>query len=102
MRMLYSSLILTASLLAAGLLALVIFIAARSRDKKSSQGAFALVGRLASVQEPLTPVGAVLIDGELWRAYARMRQQGGGVGRGRANVRVTGARGHLLEVEPVD
>ena len=99
MRMLHSSLILTASLLAAALLALVIFIAARSRHKKSSQGAFALVGRLASVQEPLTPVGSVLVDGELWRAYARMRQ---GVGVGRSNVRVTGARGHLLEVEPVD
>ena len=99
--MLYSSLILTASLLAAGLLALFILAAVGSRHKKSSRGAFALVGRLASVEEPLTPEGSVLVGGELWRAHARTRA-GLGVGSGRLNVRVTGARGHLLEVEPVE
>jgi membrane-bound serine protease (ClpP class) len=97
----HSSFIFIASLVAAaGLLALVILIAARSRHKKSSRAELSLVGRLASVEVPLIPEGSVLVDGELWRA--RVVDAVGRVGRGRANVRVTGARGHLLEVEPVD
>lgn len=68
-----------------------------SRHKKSSQSRLRLVGRLASVESPLTPEGFVLLDGELWPA--RMRT-GESVGRGILNVRVVGASGISLEVEP--
>ena len=90
-----------ASLVAAGLFALLLLVALRSRRKKSARGDFALLGRLASVEEPLGPVGSVLVDGELWRARVADPERGA-VGRGRSNVRVTGARGHLLLVEPLD
>ena len=100
----HPSLIINA-LIGAGLLflllllpALVALVAFASRHKKSSRSALALVGRLASVEEPLTPEGSVLVEGEAWRAHA---PSGGPVARGRLNVRVTGASGHLLEVEPV-
>ncbi|MGH9900365.1 MAG: NfeD family protein [Pyrinomonadaceae bacterium] len=73
-------------------------IAMSSRHKKSSTGELRLLNCLASVTEPLDPEGAVMVRGELWRARSRT---GARVSRGRANVRVVGARGHLLEVEPV-
>ncbi len=87
---------MAASVLVAGLLAVLIYVAALSRHRKSSTGALSLVGRFASVEEPLNPVGAVLVDGELWRARVATGER---VERGRANVRITGASGHLLEVE---
>ncbi len=68
-----------------------------SRHKKSSRLPLRLVGRLASVERPLTPEGFILLDGELWPARAR---NGESVGRGLSNVRVVGASGHRLEVEP--
>ena len=99
--MLDSPIILIASLLVVGLLLAFLFIvAAWSRHKKSSTAELSLVGRLASVEEPLEPEGSVLIGGELWRA--RLSVAGRPIARGRSNVRVTGARGHLLLVEPLD
>ncbi|MGI9105003.1 MAG: NfeD family protein [Pyrinomonadaceae bacterium] len=71
-------------------------IAALSRHKKSAQGELELQGRVAMVVEALEPEGAVLVDGELWRARACQ-----GVRIARGQVRVVGARGHWLEVEPV-
>ena len=68
-----------------------------SRHKKSSRLPLRVVGRLASVERPLTPEGFVLLDGELWPARTR---NGDSVGRGLSNVRVVGASGHRLEVEP--
>ncbi len=68
-----------------------------SRHKKSSRLPLRVVGRLASVERPLTPEGFVLLDGEMWPARTRT---GESVGRGRSNVRVVGASGHRLEVEP--
>lgn len=53
-----------------------------------------LEGRVGVVLEALAPEGAVLVDGELWRARAR---SGESIARGR--VRIVGARGHWLEVE---
>jgi len=70
----------------------------RSRRRKASGEDFALVGRLASVEEALSPEGSVIVDGELWRA--RVAGRHGRVETGRLNVRVVGARGHFLEVEP--
>ncbi len=69
-----------------------------SRRRKSSRGEFALMNREGSVTEALEPEGAVLVGGELWRARAVGGER---VGRGRLNVRVVGAREHLLEVEPM-
>jgi membrane-bound serine protease (ClpP class) len=79
-------------------LGLALYVAAVSRHKKASQEPLSLAGRVGSVESPLAPEGFVLIDGELWRARAR---GGVEVGRGRSNVRVVGASGCLLEVEPL-
>ncbi len=81
---------------AAALLPLA-YVVHLSRHKKSSRLSPRLVGRLASVERPLTPEGFVLLDGELWPARTR---NGESVGRGPSNVRVVGASGHQLEVEP--
>ena len=86
-------------LLGALVLGLLAALSVLSRRKKHPPPASGLVGRLASVETPLAPEGAVMVDGELWRARTR---SGACVGSGRLNVRVVGARGHLLEVEPED
>jgi membrane-bound serine protease (ClpP class) len=83
---------------AAAALALLFRVALLSRHKKSSSRPLRLVGRVASVERDLAPEGFVLVDGELWRARAR---GGATVVRARASVRVTGARGCVLEVEPL-
>ncbi len=93
-----TALLLPILFLAAAALVLAAYVAAVSRHKKASQEPFCLTGRVGSVERPLEPEGFVLIDGELWRARAR---SGVGVERGESNVRVVGAEGCLLEVEPV-
>ncbi|HEX8422381.1 MAG TPA: NfeD family protein [Pyrinomonadaceae bacterium] len=70
--------------------------AAWLHHRKGAGGALRLEGRVARVLNPLEPEGAVLLDGELWRARAR---SGARIECGR--VRIVGARGHWLEVEPV-
>ncbi|HEY0080452.1 MAG TPA: NfeD family protein [Pyrinomonadaceae bacterium] len=70
-----------------------------SRRRKSSRCEFALMNREGSVTEALEPEGAVLVGGELWRARSARGER---VERGRSNVRVVGARGYLLEVEPLE
>ncbi len=74
--------------------AVLVLLAAWSRHQKRAAREVDLVGRVGSVAAALRPEGAVLVDGELWRARVR---SGRSVERGR--VRVVGARGHLLEVE---
>ncbi len=78
------------------LLALLALILALSRYKKSATGELVLVGAAAVVETTLEPEGAVLVRGELWRARSR---SGATVQRG-GRVRIVGASGHLLEVEP--
>jgi membrane-bound serine protease (ClpP class) len=90
----YGTLLIILSSAALLLLAYVVHL---SRHKKSSRLPLRLVGRLASVERPLEPEGFVLLDGELWPARTRT---GESVGRGSSNVRVVGASGHRLEVEP--
>ena len=80
--------------LVAALCALCVVLVIWSRHKKRAAREVNLVGRVGSVAEALRPEGAVLVDGELWRARVR---SGTNIERGR--VRVVGARGHLLEVE---
>jgi membrane-bound serine protease (ClpP class) len=74
---------------------LVVFL---SRREKASGDEFAPMNREASVTEALEPEGAVVVGGELWRARSATGER---IERGRSNVRVVGARGYLLEVEPV-
>ena len=74
----------------------LLYVALLSRHLKASLRPLRPVGRLASVERPLTPEGAVLVDGELWQARTR---DGSSIPKGRSNVRVVGVRGHLLEVE---
>jgi membrane protein implicated in regulation of membrane protease activity len=85
-------------LLGALALALVGYVFLSSRHKKSSRRPFDLVGREGAVVRALNPEGFVLVDGELWPARAR-----GGlfVREGGDNVRVVGAAGSVLEVEPL-
>jgi membrane-bound ClpP family serine protease len=74
--------------------ATLVVLAAWSRHKKSGTRVLDLTGCVGAVVAALRPEGAVLVDGELWRARVR---SGGHIEHGR--VRVVGARGHLLEVE---
>ena len=74
--------------------ATLVLLAALSRHKKGATRVLDVTGRAGLVVEALRPEGAILVDGELWRARVR---SGGCVEGGR--VRVVGARGHLLEVE---
>lgn len=78
-------------------MALLGLIAAASRHKKKSTGSLHLVGRLARVETDVDPEGAVIVDGELWRA--RLSGEGKAMRRG-SLARVVGAHGHMLEVEP--
>ncbi len=73
-------------------------IAYLSRRRKSSGEPFRLIGRVASVVQTLDPEGAVLVNGELWRARV---MAGENIPCGDLNVRVTGAQGHLILVERV-
>ena len=86
-----------AALLLAGVCLLFLLgVAALARHKKSAARNVSLVGRAARVVGGLRPEGFVLVDGELWPARLRS-----GVGLEGGRVRVVGARGHFLEVEPI-
>jgi membrane protein implicated in regulation of membrane protease activity len=76
--------------------AVCVGVAAASRHRKGARGSLVLVGRVGVVERDLRPEGAVLLGGELWPAAA---SDGRAVERGE-RVRVVGARGHLLLVEP--
>ena len=82
----------------ASALAFLAYVALHSRRRKSSLKPLHLIGRLASVEKDLSPEGFVLVQGELWPARAR---GGASIVRGSANVRVVGAGGLHLEVEPL-
>ena len=97
--MLGSQLFIAAVLLCA-CLAVVAAIALASRHKKSATGQLDLIGAVASVETELEPEGSVLVRGELWRARLRTGRAHDG-GRG-SRVRIVGASGHLLLVEPLE
>jgi membrane-bound ClpP family serine protease len=71
----------------------LLLIIAVSRYKKQAGRVVDLRGRKGMVVGALRPEGAVLIDGELWRAVAPDEEILSG------RVCVVGARGHLLEVK---
>lgn len=84
--------------ISAAALALLAYVALLSRHRKTSPRPLRLVGRVASVERPLNPEGFVLVDGELWRARVRGDAD---IRRAQESVRVVGARGCVLEVEPL-
>jgi membrane-bound serine protease (ClpP class) len=86
-----------AIVICSGLSLVLLVIVSASRHKKAATGELNLMGAIASVETTLEPEGSVLIRGELWLARSF---DGTMIERGR-RVRVTGASGHLLEVERV-
>jgi membrane-bound serine protease (ClpP class) len=66
------------------------------RHKKSGTGRIQLLGARAIVQSDLSPEGAVLIAGELWRA----RSLDGTTIAVNQQVAVVQVEGHLLLVKP--
>jgi len=92
----YDTWILVSTLiLAFASLCFVLPIAFLSRHKKTNSGRLQLKGLSAVAHTVLNPEGAVLVDGELWRA----RSVDGSVFGPSANLRVVGSVDHLLLVE---
>lgn len=84
-------------LLALGLAVLFLAIVGISlwKHKKSGMGRIQLLGAIAYAQTELDPEGAVLIDGELWRA----RSFDGTSIAADEQVEVVQVQGHLLLVK---
>lgn len=97
MSTLMSSALFLTSLAAGALFVAAVWIALLSRHQKASTRGLKLVEAVAVVLTTLEPEGSVLVGGELWRARSRAAEA---VERGE-RVRVVGAGGHLLEVEPL-
>jgi membrane-bound serine protease (ClpP class) len=80
---------------------MLVRLAVRARRTKSRMGIDALVGQSASAMEPLSPEGHlpeghVLVEGEIWRAWANEPVAAG------APVRVVGCDQYRLRVEPAE
>jgi membrane-bound serine protease (ClpP class) len=91
------ALIVSLLVLSAPAVALLAYVVHASRQQKYSRLPLRLVGRVASVERALDPEGFVLIEGELWRARLRGERV---IERGGPRVRVVGACGCVLLVEP--
>ena len=89
-----SALVLIIAAVVAFLLLLV--VTGLSRHKKSASRQVKVMGAIGAIEIALVPEGAVIVNGELWRA----RFNGGPGTKGETKVRVVGAHGHLLLVEP--
>jgi membrane protein implicated in regulation of membrane protease activity len=73
-------------------------VVAASRHQKDARAPLELIGRVATVERDIDPEGAVLVRGELMPARSRT---GATILRATCpRVRVVGARGYCLEVEP--
>jgi membrane-bound serine protease (ClpP class) len=90
---------LTGLLLTVALLVLILtaYLILLSRHKKSATGAINLMGSTGIVQSALNPEGAVIVDGELWRARS---VNAGSIGANE-RVRIVGVKGLLVLVEPL-
>jgi membrane-bound ClpP family serine protease len=84
--------------IAALLLVVVAALAAASRHKKSAGTPLDFVGRVGTVEKDLAPEGAVLVAGELMAARSLTGERI--LRESCERVRVVGARGHWLVVEP--
>lgn len=89
------ALVLSFTIVVLFLLALV--LAGLSRHQKSAPRPLNLIGATGFIERRLDPEGAVIINGELWRA----RVENGSPLQSRKRVRVVGTQAHLLLVEPL-
>ena len=94
-----SFIVIIVLLLGSFLSALLIFITLLSRHRKAGAGRLDPLGMSARVETKLEPEGAIILNGELWRA--RVKHSATPVGPG-STVRIVGVSGHLLVVEPAD
>lgn len=92
------ALLISLLVLSVPVVALLAYVVHSSRQQKYSRLPLKLVGRVASVERALDPEGFVLIEGELWRARVRGVAS---IERGGSRVRVVGASGCVLDVEPL-
>jgi membrane-bound serine protease (ClpP class) len=79
-----------------GITVLLVRLAVRARHLKAQLGADALIGKMASAMEALTPEGHVLVEGEIWRAVASAPVAAG------TQLRVVGHERYLLRVSPAE
>ncbi len=79
-----------------GITVLLVRLAVRARHLKAQLGADALIGKMASAMEALTPEGHVLVEGEIWRAVASEPVAVG------TPLRVVGHEQYLLRVSPAE
>jgi membrane-bound ClpP family serine protease len=75
---------------------LTLLVIALFLHKKSAGRQPDVIGALGVVETQLNPEGAIIVNGELWRALA----QAGTTLAHHSRVRVIGAQAHLLLVEP--
>jgi membrane-bound ClpP family serine protease len=79
--------------------AFLIYITLLSRHRKAGMSALSPLGLSARVESLLAPEGAILLNGELWRA--RVNHSSTRVVAG-STVRIVGVSGHLMVVEPAE
>ncbi len=70
----------------------------RTRQRPALTGVQGLIGLIGEVRQTIAPerAGMVLVNGELWKAYAPLPLEAG------SHVRVVAVRGLHIEVEPTD
>ncbi|HSS21706.1 MAG TPA: NfeD family protein [Pyrinomonadaceae bacterium] len=90
-------LLLIAILAIVALLATSIVIALYAH-KKSGTGTIKLIGEVGYVDAELTPVGTVIVAGELWKA----KSKDNATLRTRSRIRVVGFADQLAIVEPCE
>jgi membrane-bound ClpP family serine protease len=91
-----SSLVLFIFLTASPLLLLALLALALHAHKKTARPYTPVIGAFGFIEQNLDPEGAVIVNGELFRA----RLNPGAKIKGPARIRVIGAEDHLLIVEP--
>jgi membrane-bound serine protease (ClpP class) len=80
------------------LLAVAIYLAALSRNKKTATLDLPLNGAQARVEKRLDPEGTIMVQGELWRARSRSGQ----AIETNSLVLIVGTHDHLLLVERIE
>jgi membrane-bound serine protease (ClpP class) len=94
-----SPIVLIALLISLSFCAFLIYIILLSRHRKAGMSTLSPLGMSARVESPLSPEGAILLNGELWRA--RLYSSSKVIIAG-SSVRIVGVSGHLLLVEQAD
>ncbi len=76
---------------------LIVWAAAKSRNRPVATGEGALIGKIAEARTDLNPTGMVYVEGELWKAVLERGQLEKG-----SRVRVTGVEDMKLYVQPLE